>query len=248
MEQTKLNKKGLLGFLDMLDSSQEHYLTVYLKPSSFPNLSEDQKTKLGPMSREITVAVADETIMLEAQRYQTGAVVFWNETESKYVILPPFAISEDRAFNGSPETSNLRQLLEMERTLGVLLVTWGSYAIGILHGDTFVESKVGTGHIHKRHKKGGSSQKRFARRTEKQKQDFLRRVSNRIEEKFKGHRPEYLFFGGNRLILKPLLQECIYLQPQADLISKRFINVRYANSASLIGSLEEINKCSLFRF
>jgi hypothetical protein len=62
-------------------------------------------------------------------------------------------------------------------------------------------------------------------------------VANRVEERFKGYRPEQIFFQGNRLILKPLLEECPYLQYEAQQISKRFLNVRYADrEAHLVAS------------
>ena len=99
-----------------------------------------------------------------------------------------------------PQSST--KLLDRKYVIGVVLVTWGWYALGVFDGSSLVECKIGTGHIHKKHKKGGRSQKRFARRTEEQKKDFLRRVGNRIEERFGSFLPDYIFFGGNRLILK----------------------------------------------
>jgi len=55
------------------------------------------------------------------------------------------------------------------------------------------------------HRKGERSEKRFARRTEEQKKDFLRKVSNKIEEEFKTYKLDYIFFGGNRLVRAPSL-------------------------------------------
>jgi len=53
-------------------------------------------------------------------------------------------------------------------------------------------------------RKGGRSEKRFTRRIEEQKKDFLRKVSNRIEEEFKTYNLDCTFLGGNRLIHAPL--------------------------------------------
>ena len=143
---------------------------------------------------------------------------------------------------GAAETSLLRQLLEKERTTGIALVNWGSYAVGAFRGDTLLAYKKGTGHIHKKHKKGGSSQKRFARRTEEQKNEFLRRAANRIEETLKAHRLEHLFFGGNHLILKPLLEESAYLRSYAQQISPRHLPLRYADREALLSSFEHANE------
>ena len=127
-----------------------------------------------------------------------------------------------------------------------MLVAWGSYALGVFKGDKLVESKTGTGYIHKRHRKGGRSEKRFARRTEEQKNDFLRRVANRIEERFRGYRPEQILFGGNRLILKQLIDESSYLKSEVHQISTRFLNVRFANGEALVKSMEDVNRSLLF--
>jgi len=122
------------------------------------------------------------------------------------------------------------------------LVAWGSYSIGIFQGDDLVESKTGTGYIHKEHRKGERSERRFTRRTEEQKRDFLRKVSNRIEERFKNYTMGHILFGGNRLIRKPLLKECTYLELEAYKISKGILNIKHASTEALNHSLEEITK------
>jgi hypothetical protein len=53
-----------------------------------------------------------------------------------------------------------------EYRVGVLLVRLGGYAAGVFEGDRLVSSKVDSRLVHGRHKKGGSSQHRFARRRE----------------------------------------------------------------------------------
>ena len=202
-----------------------------------------------PLAEKVKEVLSTEAVLREAERCGTGVVIFWSQSEYRHIVLPPFPLAEDRVFRGRPETSLLRQLLEKERTLGVVLVTWGSYALGVLKSDQVVEYKTGTGYIHKRHRKGGRSEKRFARRTEEQKKDFLRRVANRIEERFRGYRLEQIFLGGNRLIVKPLLEECPYLQSEVQQISKRFLNnVRQADKEALLRSVEDVNESLVFSF
>ena len=234
-----LTKRRLLSFLTQLESQFGDYLTIYLTPSPL----SQQMTDLD-LTEEIKNLLTAEEILKEAQHRQTGAAIFWSQSENTYLVLPPFPIPENRIFRGKPQTSVLRQLLAKERALGVILVTWGWYAIGVFKGAELVSSKVGTGHIHPKHRKGGRSQKRFARRTEEQKKDFLRRVSGRIEERLKPNNLEQIFFGGNRLILKPLLEECHSLDLKQ--ISPRLLAARHANKEALLGSLEEINKSVVF--
>jgi peptide subunit release factor 1 (eRF1) len=138
--------------------------------------------------------------------------------------------------------------LEREYVSGVVLVTWGTYSIGVFHRDNLVKSKTGTGYIHKEHRKGGRSERRFARRTEERKEDFLRKVSNRIEEEFRTYKLDYIFFGGNELIRIPLLRECKYLQIEAQKISQRVLNLRYVDKEALNHSLREITTSLVFTF
>lgn len=223
-------------------------MTLYMKPSSFPCYIDE--LSLEPKYRiwldEIKELVNTEAVIQGAEKCKTGAAIFWQVNGNKYILLPPFPINENKISLGEPDTSLLYETLERKHAVGVVLVAWGSYAIGIFRGDNLVESKTGTGYIHKEHKKGGRSQKRFARRTEEQKKDFLRKVSHRIEERFKKHALDYIFFGGNRLILKPLSTECKYLESEASKICGRILNVRHADKEALDHSLSEITKSLVF--
>lgn len=91
-------------------------------------------------------------------------------------------------------------------------------------------------------------EKRFARRTEEQRKDFLRRVSNRIEEEFENYTLDYIFLGGNRLIRAPLLRECKYLPREVQKISQRVLNIRYADIEALNHTLREITSSVVFTF
>jgi peptide subunit release factor 1 (eRF1) len=86
------------------------------------------------------------------------------------VCEPPFAPldvsvrGERHGFEPAPLLDHVRR----ERTVGVLLVRLGGHAAGVFTGETLIESKVGTRLVHGRHRKGGSSSGRFARRREGQ--------------------------------------------------------------------------------
>jgi len=54
------------------------------------------------------------------------------------------------------------------RTIGVLLVRRGGYAVGVFEGLRLTDSKVGARHVQGRTKAGGWSQQRFARRRDGQ--------------------------------------------------------------------------------
>lgn len=248
MEKQATTKIKLYRILREQSTCPGNYISLYIKASSFSHLGDRILLEPGysTYSDKISAFLNDKIICREAEKYGTGMAIFWQEVGPTYLVLPPFPINEDKAIFGTFELSGLHEIMEKQYTLGIILVTWGSYAVGVFHDNSLLNSKVGTGHIHKEHKKGGSSQKRFARRTEEQRKDFLRKVSCRIEEKFRGYTLDFVFFGGNRLICKPLLNNCKYLQTQSTKLSQRIINVKYANQKSLEQSFTEINKPLLF--
>jgi hypothetical protein len=63
-----------------------------------------------------------------------------------------------------PVEGDLLEHVARVRTVGVLLVRLGGHAAGVFRGATLLDSKVDTKLVHGRHRKGGSSAGRFARR------------------------------------------------------------------------------------
>ncbi len=70
----------------------------------------------------------------------------------------------------APDLDALIAHAERTRTVGVLLVRRGGYAVGVFAGRELVSSKVGSGYVQGRTKAGGWSQQRFARRRANQAQ------------------------------------------------------------------------------
>ena len=250
MEKEILSKTRLYELLSRLESSPGDYMSLYIKPSSFPYCMDGLSLppQYNTYAHEIRESVNIKTVAQAVERYDTGAAIYWQENGNKYIVLPPFPITEDKILAGKFDASPLLEALEQVYVIGVVLVTWGTYSIGVFRRDNLIKSKTGTGYIHKEHRKGGRSEKRFARRTEEQKKDFLRKVSNRIEEEFRNYTLDYIFLGGNRLIRAPLLRECKYLQREAQKISRRVLNLRYADKEALNHSLREITKSLVFTF
>jgi hypothetical protein len=63
-----------------------------------------------------------------------------------------------------PIEGDLLAHVARERVVGVLLVRLGGHAAGVFQGTRLVDSKAGTRQVHGRHRAGGSSSGRFARR------------------------------------------------------------------------------------
>ena len=145
------------------------------------------------------------------EKAQAGAVVFWGR-EQKYLVLPPFPIAGKSLFHGfSPEI--LHSLLKNDYTIALMLVRLGAYAVGVCSGEHLISSKVGTGNIHGRHKKGGSSAHRFERHRDKQIEYFFTRVCRHAREHLEPQLKtlDYLVYGGARTTIRELLKQCSFL-------------------------------------
>ncbi len=142
---------------------------------------------------------------------ETGAVLFWG-LPRKYLLLPPFPVEESHTADGY-DTAPLRALLSSEFVIGLVLVRLGAYSVGVSRGTTLLTTKTGTGLVHARHKKGGSSQARFARHREKQIGTFLDRVCGHVREQIEPHARslDYLVYGGARNTITSLQKRCPFL-------------------------------------
>jgi len=147
---------------------------------------------------------------------RTGAVIYRGKSRL-ILIRPPFPLKEQFISPGC-DTVPLRSLLEHRYTIALLLVRLGNFAIGVWEKDRLLASKTGTGLVHGRHRKGGSSQRRFERRREKQVDVFLERVCGHATEQLGPHMGNIDFFayGGAWNTIASLQNECPFLRKFED--------------------------------
>jgi hypothetical protein len=128
------------------------------------------------------------------------------------------------------ETSDARAIAAhavASRTVGVLLVRLGGYAVGVFAGSppALVGSKTGSRPVHGRSAAGGWSQHRFARRREKQASEALAAAANAAVAVLGEHeRLDALVLGGDRRAVAGLRDDS-RLAPYLDLAVERFLTV-----------------------
>ncbi len=202
-----LRRSGMSGFLDGLENNAvPAAVSVYLPPG-LPSVEiEDILGRVGgagPLPGELAEAAANS---------RNGAVLFQGGTRL-CLVLPPFPVTEKLTAAGC-FTAPLRSLLDSNFRIGIVLVHLGSYAVGICRGDRLVDSKVGTGLVHGRHRQGGSSQMRFQRRRENQADEFLDRVCLHAREKLEPEAKllDYIVYGGPHHTVLLLQKVCPFLR------------------------------------
>ncbi len=205
-----LNRDKIPAFLNEIEEDPDPAaISIYIPSGLSTDEIEDfcNVSSTEELPSELYQIIADST---------NGAAVFWGDRQ-KYLVLPPFPLRNKTIFSGY-STEPLREIIESEFKIELVLVHLGSYAVGFCEGDKLISSKVGTGLVHGRHKKGGSSQQRFQRRRENQAREFLERVCARIQEHLGPYIKDldYLVYGGPRQTIISLKKQCPLLQSFED--------------------------------
>jgi peptide subunit release factor 1 (eRF1) len=209
----------MLGFLDELAGTEGQAISVYL-PQGTPQARVENL--LGKVFAATAIPPGVAEVMAG---WEMGAALFWSPPQT-YLVLPPFPIVEEYITSGY-DVGPLRSLLSQDFLIGLVLVRLGSYSIGVCRGTELVDSKTGTGLVHARHKKGGSSQARFARHREKQIEQFLSRVCGHVREHIEPHARslDYLVYGGARTTILSLRKQCPFLSRFDDRILRMLLDV-----------------------
>jgi len=200
-----LSRVKMFGFLNELEATT-HIAGSFYIPSGLP--SPEVENLLAKVIDP--QAIPPELAKLAADS-KTGAVIFGSPTRT-LLILPPFPIMAE-CFAQDYVVEPLRSLLKRDFRIALILIRLGAYAIGLSEGESLVTSKVGTGLVHGRHKKGGSSQQRFGRHREKQIEYFLNRVCGHIRGHLEPHAStvDFVVYGGARTTILLLQKQCPFL-------------------------------------
>jgi Actinobacteria/chloroflexi VLRF1 release factor len=156
---------------------------------------------------------------LRAQR-----VTFHGATAAECDLpFPPLATTGERdGFAPGP----LLEHAGRDRVVGVILVRLGGHAAGVFSGRRLVASKVGSRNVHGRHRAGGSSQRRFARRREGQARVALEAAADVAARVLLPHLGDLdaVVLGGDRRALGEVLDDP-RLRPLARLAQDRVLDV-----------------------
>lgn len=223
----------MFGFLDEIAETGGEARSLYLPPKL-------SSTEVGELLAEVAGASMLSDLIGPAGSSLTGAVLFWGQAR-KILVFPPFPLNE-KCLTDSYDVEPLRRLLERELKVALVLIRLGAYAIGVACDETLVSAKAGTGLVHARHKKGGSSQGRFARHREKQIEQFLSRVCGRVREQLEPDNKtvDYLVYGGARTTISLLKKQCPFLGQFEDRILSLLLDIDKPCRAALEDSVTDI--------
>ncbi|MFP4641734.1 MAG: Vms1/Ankzf1 family peptidyl-tRNA hydrolase [Dehalococcoidia bacterium] len=224
--RSQLTKRKTLRLLDELESAEDGAAKSLYIPSG-----QHRSDIHSSITSNIEDAPADAIDTIAKSK--TGAVLFWGK-EHKCLILPPFPLKESHTSAGY-DIAPLRSFLTQELKVALLLVRLGEYAVGVFDGENLVSSKVGTGLVHSREKKGGTSQRRFQRHREKQMEYFFERVCGHAREHLEPQlrQLDHLLYGGERSTILSFRKQCSFLQKFDDRTLDWLLDVRHPKQATL---------------
>ncbi len=175
----------------------------------------------------------DEYLAEAVRDSGTGAFLFWSPEESQ-AVLPPFPV-ETQAEHSGWNTGPLRDLLDKQRTVLVVLLRLSGYAVGVFEGERLAQSKVGSRFVKGRHKKGGSSSGRFARRREEQARALMDKAAETLQAQVEAWEGplDHMLLGGDRHTLLAFEKRCPYMERLEGIRLPRLLNVDRPNLEAL---------------
>jgi hypothetical protein len=226
-ERTRMSRQRLIA---SLPGNGSPGFTRFVRPG-------DRQDPPAWLSRE-----AKDAFSTSAGESVTGSVLL-EQPRGAMLIVPPFAVEE--ALEAQViETARLIELLERPRAFAALLLRRGGYTVGFFRGEYLVASKTDRRFVKNRHRKGGQSQRRFDRIREKQVHEMLKKACEDGRATLEPYASEiqHLYFGGDRLAVKELREECEYFdRTYGSRISPRLLPVvGDPRRASLDGVAREV--------
>ena len=232
IDRFDMSRSQTLRWLNSL-AAGEIIFTFYVRPA-VPKAEIEKALQLALDRGEMLDAMVEK-----AAGSPTGAAVFYAMGRG-YIVRPPFPLTGDglrRGYDPGP----LRSALERDRKLGLILVRLGRYAVGVFEGDKLLAGKAGTGLVHARHHKGGSSANRFARHREKQMEYFFTRIEEHAREILGPYIDdiEYVIYGGARDTLTRMWKQCAFFELLRTRTLDRLIDVREPRRAAFDDALKQ---------
>jgi peptide subunit release factor 1 (eRF1) len=125
--------------------------------------------------------------------------------EPRLAVVPPFPIF---TFSETNSFDDLRRFVKKTRTVAIILLRLGHFAIAIAEDGELITTKTGSRYVKGQHRKGGQSSNRFRRNREKWIRELFDQaggVANSRFREYPGH-IDHLALGGDRVVLGRFLK------------------------------------------
>ena len=194
--------------------------SLYLKPGQAQEYLKGRESRGTDWGRSLS------SLGNKVLESDTGLAAFRSGTQG-LVVAPPFPVTENQVVEVW-DPAPLLDLMEKERTLGVVLLRLGRFSAAVYKGHSLVSSKTDARYVKGRHAAGGTSQKRFERIRQGQINRIYDKACQAVEAQLGPYdgRLDFIVLGGERTTLNGFLKSCDFLRRRQDIIQGRRLNVR----------------------
>ena len=210
---------GLRRILDRLsaDTRFEDSSSLYLAPGDAPDPVALAATGWHRSLAELGDAALRDGCGLVAVRCGDQGLL----------VAPPFPVAET-FLSMDWEDEPLRQILEGEYTVGVVLVRLGRFSVAVFRGGELVEAKTDSRYVKGKHHAGGTSQLRYTRVRDGQIRRLYGKVCEEVRARLSSTEAnlDYVVLGGERFTLNGLLKDCPALAALQPITLHRRLNIR----------------------
>ena len=231
-----ISRNGVRGLLDEL-TAEGCTATVCVSAEA---LGAHDYDHLLPESEPERSHVAEA--LAEVGSSDTGVALFLSP-ERTVVVEPPFPLAVDvRAAGAEPKPITAQ--LDSEPVVGVVLLRLGRYAVAVLRGNRLLTTKTDTRYVKNRHRKGGSSQRRFERSRERlvrELYDTTCRITRGLFEPYLRD-IDHVMLGGERGTLNGFVKRCRLMQDLEPKTLSRLLSVDRPNQKALESIAYEVWK------
>ena len=238
--QRQIAKPGLLRLLGEL-ANEGCGATVCVSAESLAARDFAHLLPGAEPERERASAILD--VAASARQPSDTGVALFLTPERTVAIRPPFPLEVDVTAAGfAPEP--LRAIYDSRPLVGVVLLRMGRYAVGVIRGDKLVSTKTDHRYVKRRHRAGGSSQRRFMRSRDRLIRELYDKTCRIAREHF-GPRIrdlDYVLLGGERNTLNGFVKRCRVMQDLEPKTLSRVLAVENPNQRALESIHREIWK------
>ena len=193
---------------------------------------EIETIALIPPDTDVPPTLPDLAWLPENVRRNKAGIVVISGPEILLALTSPFPVPS----GVSSDFTELRKFAARRRTVAIVLLRLGAYAVGVAVDGKLEVTKSDTRYVKGRHKAGGQSQRRFERNREKWVRELFDKACRDAKERFAPFSAsiDHLALGGDRQVLNSFMKRCRALSPLQD----RLLPVRVAVDRPNTGALK----------
>ena len=228
----------------LLTPGDNRYLTRAGTFELIDQLERDVKidtVALVPPDTALAGKLPDLAWLPENVRRNKAGLAVISGPETLLALTSPFPVPS-RSSGTSDDFAALRTFVARRRTVAIVLLRLGAYAVGVAVDGELKVTKSDTRYVKGRHKAGGQSQRRFERNREKWVRELFDKACRDAMERFTPFSGtiDHLALGGDQQVLNSFMKRCDALNGLEDHLLPGRVTVDRPNTGALKAAARDL--------